>query len=130
MLSQLQSAAGPKTVFHGTVDDETLRELIEGCSTLCFPGSEDFGIVPVEANAAGKPVVAHAARGACETVEDGVTGVLFEQQSVEAVMDAIRAADDLPTEPAKIARHAERFSVDAFRSNFRAALESALTDSS
>jgi glycosyltransferase involved in cell wall biosynthesis len=108
------------------VNDETLRELIQACWALCMPGAEDFGIVPLEANAAGKPVIAYAARGACETIVDGTTGVLFEEQSVSAVAEAIGRAGCLPTDPQVLAKHAEQFSVNAFRRNLTEVLKSIL----
>jgi glycosyltransferase involved in cell wall biosynthesis len=116
-LEDLRRTAGSTVEFHGAVDDEQLPKLIENCRGLCVPGAEDFGIVSIEANAAGKPVVAFAARGAFETVADGKTGVLFKDQTVEALLDAIHRADELDFPPEDLARFAERFSVASFRGN-------------
>lgn len=93
----LRSLAGPTVTFHGQLDDDTVTEMFEGCLALCFPGTEDFGIAPVEANAAGKPVVAFAAGEALETLEGGVTAVLFRERTVPAVIEAMRRVADLPT---------------------------------
>lgn len=117
-LEDLRNAAGPTVTFHGRADDATVTELMESCRALCQPGVEDFGIVPIEANAAGKPVVAYAGGGALETVEDGVTGVLFEDSSVDAVLRAIEGVDDLDTAPEQLASYARRFSSGSFRRRF------------
>lgn len=100
--------------FHGQLDDDTVTEMFEGCLALCFPGTEDFGIAPVEANAAGKPVVAFAAGGALETLEGGVTAVLFRERTVPAVIEAMRRVADLPTPEEQLAAAARRFSPQAF----------------
>jgi glycosyltransferase involved in cell wall biosynthesis len=123
VLEDLRAIAGPSVAFHGRTDDGTVTELMESCRTVCLPGVEDFGIVPIEANAAGKPVVAFAAGGALETLQDGVTAALFDRPSVDAVLDAIARADALTTSPERIARSAERFSRAAFRERFRAVVE-------
>jgi glycosyltransferase involved in cell wall biosynthesis len=126
LLRKLKRSAGPTVTFHGNVDDETLRDLIQACWALCMPGAEDFGIAPLEANAAGKPAIAFAARGPRETVVNGVTGVLFDEQSVSALADAIRLAGTLATDPQLLADHAEQFSVGAFQRNLREKLEAIL----
>jgi glycosyltransferase involved in cell wall biosynthesis len=108
--------------FHGPLDDHGVTRLIEGCRALCLPGVEDFGITPVEAQAAGKPTVAFAAGGALETIEDGHTGVLFDQASVDAVLEAVRRCDALGTSPQQLANAARRFSRDAFRERLLEAL--------
>jgi glycosyltransferase involved in cell wall biosynthesis len=99
-----------------------VTELIERCSAVCFPGREDFGIVPVEANAAGKPVVAFAAGGALETLKDGFSGVFFERQDVDSVLEAFKRVDALDSAPEELAESASRFSPDAFRRNLEAAI--------
>ena len=81
---------------------------------MCVAGEEDFGIVAVEAQAAGKPVVAYGRGGSRETVAHGVTGVLFEEQTVPAVMDALAECEQLQTAPEVIAANAARFSTQAF----------------
>lgn len=116
-LDSLRELAGPEVTFHGASDDEVVRELIQQCRALCVPGAEDFGIAAIEANAAGKPAVAFGDRGASETMIDGVTGVLYWEQTVSALAEAIRRTDELAADPAEIAESAERFSVEAFRVN-------------
>src|SRR5207237_531558 len=115
--------AGPTVKFHGTVDDDTVAELMEGCRALCLPGVEDFGMTPVEAHAAGKPVVAFAGGGALETVKDGFSGVFFRDHDVGAFLRALNRCDDLDTPPLQIALAARRFSRGAFRVRLLAAIE-------
>ncbi len=121
-LAELRSIAGPGVTFHAEADDRQIVELMESCRALVVPGAEDFGIVSVEAQAAGKPVVAFAAGGSLETVDDGVTGVFFAEHSEEALLDALRRVDELTTTPEEIARHAERFSRAAFRERLLGAI--------
>lgn len=116
-LRALQSMAGPTVTFHGAVDDATVTELMESCRALCFPGVEDFGITPVEAHSAGKPVAAFSFGGALETIEEGVSGAFFDSHDPVAVLDAIRRCDAIDTSPADIAKRADRFSREAFREN-------------
>jgi len=90
---RLCALAGPTVEFLGWRPDESLRDHLRRCRALLFPGEEDFGIVPVEANACGTPVIAYARGGATETVvplgREGATGAWFEEQSVDAVTAAI-----------------------------------------
>jgi glycosyltransferase involved in cell wall biosynthesis len=99
-----------------------VTELYQGCRALVMPGYEDFGITPVEAQAAGKPVVALAEGGALETVEDGVSGALFAGREIPNVIDAIRRCDELEAEPEALAAHAARFSPSAFRRSLTATI--------
>jgi glycosyltransferase involved in cell wall biosynthesis len=119
-LERLREMAGPAVTFHGRLPDPEVTELMETCNALCFPGREDFGITPVEAMAAGKPVVAFAAGGALETLEDGVTAAHFQTQTVADVVRAIRRVQSLGTTPATLARHAHRFSTAAFQDRMAA----------
>ena len=93
---RLRQSAGPRTRFMGWQNDETLRDALRRCRALLFPGEEDFGIVPVEAQACGTPVIAFGQGGATETVvplgqRREPTGVWFEEQTVDSLADAIRA---------------------------------------
>lgn len=87
---RLRRLAGPRTRFVTNPDDKTVRELYRSCRALIFPGEEDFGIVPVEAMACGRPVIARNAGGVTETVVDGSTGILYDDHSEEGLIHAIR----------------------------------------
>jgi len=115
-LGDLQRRAGPTVQFHGRLPDRDVTALMERCRALCLPGKEDFGISPVEAQAAGKPVIAFAAGGALETVRDGMTGAFFRRHEPDDVLSAIRRCDLIDTTPAAIAATTRRFSPAAFRS--------------
>jgi len=121
-LAELQAMAGPTVKFHGRLDDNAVTEMFEGCRAYCLPGPEDFGIAPIEAQAAGKPVIAFAAGGALETVSDGSSGVFFERQDVDSVIDAVGRCDRLESSPERIAGLASRFSVPRFRQNLCGAI--------
>lgn len=124
-LDDLRRRAGPTVDFHGRLSDDDVTGLMEACRAFCLPGQEDFGITPVEANAAGKPVVAFGGGGALETIEDGKTGVFFREHGVNAVLDAIRRCDRLDTTPEVIGRSAQRFSPEAFRTGLLRVLQRA-----
>ena len=122
MLGELRAIAGAGVAFHCAVSSDRLVELLEGARTVCVAGTEDFGLVAVEAQAAGKPVAAHARGGAAETVEDGVTGVLFDAQTEEGVAAAIVACERVPCTAEEIAARAARFGRAAFRRGLLAAI--------
>jgi glycosyltransferase involved in cell wall biosynthesis len=122
-LDDLRSQAGPTVTFHGRLADEDVTSLMESCRAFCLPGTEDFGITPVEANAAGKPVVAFGAGGALETVEEGRTGSFFASADPEQLLEANHRSDLIETPPAQIATAARRFSCAAFRLRLLAVLE-------
>jgi glycosyltransferase involved in cell wall biosynthesis len=112
---RLRSMAGPTIQFLGWSSDELIRDHLRRCRALLFPGEEDFGIVPVEANACGTPVIAYARGGATETIvplgRDGATGVWFEDQTVDSLVDAMQRLELQPDrlDPAAARRQAERF---------------------
>ena len=125
-LDDLRRRAGPTVRFHGRLEDEDVVALMEGCRALCVAGKEDFGITSVEAHAAGKPVIALAAGGTLETVEDGVTGTLFHRCDPAEILEAIRRCDRIATPPLTLAAAARRFSHAAFETNLLAVLEAAV----
>lgn len=126
MLATLRDLAGPDVTFHGSVTKAVATELLEGCRAVCVAGEEDFGLVPVEAQAAGKPVIAFAGGGALETVTGGVTGVFFYEQNEESLVAAIVESEKLDTPPEVIAEHAKPFSRAAFRRNLLSEISSRL----
>lgn len=124
--ARLRAMAGPTVRFLGWQEDEDVTRLYEGARALVFPGLEDFGIVPVEAQAAGRPVIAYGRGGATETVADGVTGVHFDHQTPDALVTAIERFENERFDPVRCRRNAERFSAETFRSRMQAAVDRAL----
>lgn len=126
----LKSIASRNVEFLGWVHDEELRSLYARCRAVVFPGEEDFGIVPVEAQACGKPVIAYGRGGATETVIPGETGLWFREQTPEALDSAVsefeRSMDSF--DPGIIRRHAEKFNSDRFKREFRDFTESCLEE--
>jgi glycosyltransferase involved in cell wall biosynthesis len=106
--------AGPETTFVGNVDEATLARRYRQAEAVLFPGEDDFGMVPLEAMASGRPAVAFGRGGALETVIDGKTGVLFEEQTVDAMVDAIGRLDDSTFDPEALRSHAESFAAKKF----------------
>jgi glycosyltransferase involved in cell wall biosynthesis len=106
----LEHEAGTDVRFLGRRSNEEIRELYRRAAVTLLPGEEDFGIVPLEAQACGRPVVALGRGGALETVVAGETGFLVEDAAPEAFAEAITQAVDRRFDPALIRRHAEQFS--------------------
>ncbi|MGA9285214.1 MAG: glycosyltransferase [Solirubrobacteraceae bacterium] len=109
----------------GRVDDAERDALMGGARALLFPGEEDFGIVPVEAQAAGLPVIAYRVGGASETVIDGETGVLFDEQSALGLAGAIERFEDLRLDEGAVRGNAERFGRARFRAEMADVIERA-----
>lgn len=113
--ARLQKMAMPHIEFLGHVPQNQLAELYARCRAVIFPGVEDFGIVPLEANAAGRPVIAFAAAGALETIVEGVTGVFFREQTAPSLAQAVRATDVARFDGRALRKHAEQFSQARFK---------------
>jgi glycosyltransferase involved in cell wall biosynthesis len=124
----VRAAAGPRVEFLGEVGDAELAQILAGARALLFPGEEDFGIVPVEAQAAGLPVIAYGLGGARDSVIDGETGLLFAQQTAESLSDAILRFEDLRLDEKRIRENARRFSRGRFLEEFAALLEDLAPD--
>jgi glycosyltransferase involved in cell wall biosynthesis len=120
---RLERLAGPSVEFLGWVDEPTRRDLFSRCRAFIFPGEEDFGITPLEAMAAGRPVVAFGAGGALETVIDGVTGRFFHEPTAAALAAAVAAARTDRYDPLIIRRHAESFARPVFLERMRTVIE-------
>jgi glycosyltransferase involved in cell wall biosynthesis len=114
MLHRIRRLAGPTVTVLGPRPFEDLRHHYARCQGLIFPGEEDFGIVPVEAMASGRPVIAYGSGGATETVLPKVTGLLFNEQTPEAIVDAVEQCREIDFDPQKIAAHAGQFSRQRF----------------
>jgi glycosyltransferase involved in cell wall biosynthesis len=106
----LERLAGPGVQFLGRVSDEDIRQLYRRAAVTLLPGEEDFGIVPLEAQACGRPVVALGRGGALETVVPGETGILVDESTPDAFAAGIADAMGRTFDPALIRRHAEQFS--------------------
>lgn len=116
---RLQAMAKDNVSFLGRVSENEKRTVLESASAVLIPGEEDFGIVPIEANACGTPVVALAAGGVLETQIDGVTGALYSGLGFEDIVEAVKRARKLRFSPEKMAQNADRFSRAAFATNLR-----------
>jgi glycosyltransferase involved in cell wall biosynthesis len=122
----LQSIAGPTVRFAGRLTDREVTSQFERCRALILPGEKDFGLTPLEANAAGRPVVALARGGALDTVRDGETGVLFHDDTAESLEGALHTVQQRSWDRALLRAHAESFSEEVFVSRFRSVLASAM----
>jgi glycosyltransferase involved in cell wall biosynthesis len=127
---ELRKMAGPTISFLGFQPDDVVRSHFQRCKALLFPGEEDIGLTPIEAQASGRPVIAYARGGALESVAgvfpgeiaspDAHTGVFFDEQSTESLIDAIRAftAMEQRFSPRFIRAHAQKFDESRFRHDF------------
>jgi glycosyltransferase involved in cell wall biosynthesis len=126
----VEAAAGPTVELIGRVDDAAMRDLYRGCRALLFPGEEDFGIMPVEAQACGAPVIARAVGGVLDTVVPGTTGVLYgaatDTEHVDTLARVLGEFDDAAFDSGAIRAHAEAFAPERFRTSFAAAVEHAV----
>ncbi len=119
---RLQRKARGNITFAGWVPDEELGAWYRGCRALLFPGEEDFGIVPVEAMACGKPVIALGRGGVTETVQDGITGLFFNDQTAESLMDAVDRFQRMSFDAEKIRASVLRYDRPAFKDRLAAIL--------
>ncbi len=111
---RLEAMAGPSVSFLGRAPDETVTEMMATCRGYVFPGSEDFGITPVEAQACGKPIIAYRDGGALETVIENETGVFFDQPKPESLIEAVDRFEAIAWDKRRIRENAERFSEQRF----------------
>lgn len=122
MQKSLRRVAPDNALFVGPASRDTLRKMYAGARALIFPGIEDFGIVPVEAQAAGTPVIALGQGGALETVRDGETGLFFHERNVDALCNAIEQFEGMTFDPQKVKSSVARFSTEKFREKIRFSL--------
>jgi glycosyltransferase involved in cell wall biosynthesis len=125
--ARCEELAGADVEFLGWVDRNTQRDLFRRCRALLYPGVEDFGILPVEAQACGAPVIALDAGGARDTVVPGVTGIRYPTapEAAHALATAIDAFDPSHFDAVAIRAHAERFGAERFRTELAARVASA-----
>lgn len=124
MERRLRSMAGPSVEFLGALDDAQVSWHMARCRSFIFPGVEDFGITPLEAQASGRPVVALAAGGTLETVEEGVGGVLFKEANAASLLDALGRCDRLDWNAARAVASVQRFGRERFKEEVKASIES------
>ena len=120
---RLAAGAPPNVEFLGHLDDRELVPLMQRCRALVFPSRDDFGLIPVEAMACGRPVLAYAGGGSLYTSLPGTTGELFEEQTADAVEAAVRSFDPDAYDPERIRAHALQWDSAAFRARLVDAVE-------
>lgn len=113
----LQRIANRNITFTGYLSDPEVLDYFCRCRAFVFPGEEDFGIAPLEANACGKPVVAYRAGGALDTVIEGKNGLFFKQQTPECLAASILQSREVDWDPDAIRAHAEKFRPEVFHRN-------------
>lgn len=118
--ARLENMAGAHITFLGPQNQQVLRDHYKRCLAFVFPGVEDFGITPLEAQASGRPVLAYRAGGALETMQEKVTGLFFDEQTTESLMEAVERfeAQKDTFNPADCRKNADRFGADRFRAEF------------
>ncbi len=115
----LMKIAGSQVEFISDTSDEIVSQLLLGCKALIVPGEEDFGLTPLEAAAAGKPVLAFARGGAIESVIEGQTGYFFEEQTIDAMIGALKKLDEHGYNRVKCLASARRFSKERFMAELK-----------
>jgi glycosyltransferase involved in cell wall biosynthesis len=125
---QLKRIAGPTIRFTGRVTDAEAASLLSSAKALVVTATEEFGIAAVEAQAAGRPVIALREGGVCETVVEGETGVFFDRPDPASLVAAVRSFDPLAVDPQACVANAARFDASHFRHGLRALVDRALEE--
>lgn len=120
---RLEKLASENVTFLGRQPDEVVKKYMAECKALLFPGEEDFGIVPVEAQACGRPVIAYGKGGVIDTVIDGKTGVYFTEQTVESLKEAIIKFEKMKFNKNEIRKHALEFDEKVFQNKIKEYIE-------
>lgn len=123
-----QARSNANIEYLGRVPDAELPALLGGAKALVFPAIEDFGIVPVEAMSAGRPVIAYGVGGATESVIEGLSGTLFYEQTTEALISALERFEAMEFDPVAIRQHAQQFSQQVFAHKMKRFVEQAWQD--
>lgn len=122
-LERLKAMAGPTVKIMGRVSDDEIRWHYARCRAFLFPGEEDFGITPLEAQASGRPVIAFGRGGALETVIDGQTGLFFREQNAGSLVEAIKRLDGMEFNKQVIRQHAENFDTVKFKEKIKSFID-------
>ncbi len=120
---KLKRIAKSNIEFLGWKSDAQLKNYYARCKAFIFPTDEDFGITPVEAQSTGRPVIAYKKGGALETVIEGITGIFFDEQTVDSLSEAIDRFDKMSFDKNSIRKHAEKFNRDNFKEKIRIFIE-------
>ena len=126
-LKNYRGKASENIELVGRVSDDKLAKFYQNCEALIFPQEEDAGITPLEAMACGRPVIAYGKGGALESVVDGKTGVLFYEQTVESLVDAVRRFQKISFDQKTIRKHAEGFDKEVFKTEVLEYIKSKVT---
>jgi glycosyltransferase involved in cell wall biosynthesis len=126
--TELESLAGPTITFLGRVSDAERADLLARCRAYVLPGEEDFGIAPLQAQAAGRPVIAYGAGGALDSVVEGKTGTFFHEPAPESLVAAVRSFDPDHADPRACVENAARFDVGVFRERLIRFIEERVTE--
>ncbi len=121
-----RAAVGSRTEFLGYVGDDALRSLVGNARVVILPGEEDYGLVPLEAAASGRPTLAYGRGGALETIVPGVTGDYFYEPTGNSVAHALRGFDFDGYDPARMRAHAESFGPEPFKATFASLVDDTL----
>ncbi len=124
-LKELKKRGNENIEFLGKISDEELKAVYQKAKALIFPQLEDFGIVPLEAMACGTPVIAYKKGGALETVTEGVSGLFFEEQTVESLVKALHRFEKHSWDPTEVSKSIEQFSSARFKSELLHHIEKA-----
>ena len=124
-LEKIQTMAGNNVNVMGYQPFAVLKEKMQKAKAFVFAADEDFGMIPIEAQSCGTPVIAYGRGGSLETVKDGVTGLFFYKQTADAIIDAVERFENLeePFDPKKIRNHAETFSEERFKKEIKEFVE-------
>jgi glycosyltransferase involved in cell wall biosynthesis len=127
-LERLKQLAGPTIRFLGRLPDEQVIYYYAHCRAFLFPGEEDFGITPLEAQACGRPVIAYGAAGALASVIEGVTGVFFREQTIESLVATLTSFDEKQFNPTTIRNHALEFDTPRFHQRILQFIKTKIND--
>ncbi len=111
---RLEALAGATITFLGRVSDDEVAKYLSHCRAFLFPGEEDFGMTPLEANASGRPSIAYGRGGALDTIDDGVSGVLFPKPTAASLSEAMLRSEEIEWDGATLRAHAQRFDRSVF----------------